>query len=441
MARDELGDSGRMIQRRDVLRTLGAGSAIALAGCDGDGNGGTPTVDTETVNFVLATAESGEYGNVGELERNGFELAVTHLNEGGGLVDSAFDELDGNGVLGRTVESIIENTENDASIARSEVEQHLGDGGPTMVTGGIGGDVVYELNDLAQSAGIVYMAGSAPVPAITGDRCGPTTFRETPHANAVFRAMGQTLRNEFGTDPTYYQLSSEATEGQVMQDACSSYFNENHSPDWRAVGQETALPGSTSFDDELELISSSRADVVFLNLFGLDAVNAVRSAKEILDEDVGIVVPVIADSLEYTIESDVAGVVGTIPWDAGLEGDGITDYNDSYVTTFGQSGGRAQAGSGTAHVIYVQTLLYAAAAERAESFAADAIASELEGMEYDVGLGSQEMRSCDHQARRPVPVVKGINSNTAERNHLEIASVVRDPYGTCEESPAADCSL
>ena len=441
MAREEGSVSGRSPRRRDVLRALGVGGAMALAGCDGDGDGGTTTA-SETVTFLLATSESGEYAGVGELERNGFELAIKHLNEGGGLVETAFDDLGGDGVLGRTVESVVEDTENDPENTRTIVDRNLGDGGPTMVTGGVGGDVVYAIDDVATDAGVLYMAGSAPVPALTGERCGPTTFREGCHAGTILDALGPELTAEFGDSRTYYQLSADATEGEVLKNATRSYFSRSDTANWQARGQDTVRPGSTNLDSKLQSIANRRPGVVVLNLFGLDAVNAVRAANEALSEDTGVVVPVIDDSLGYTLGADLAGIVGTVPWDAGLEGDRSATYDEEYVISYGRSaGGQAQAGSGTAHVTYTQTLLYAAAAERAGSFDGEAVATALEGMEYDVGIGPQKMRGCDHQSTRPVPVVKGIENLTADRNRLELLTTPRHALGDCDASPAADCSL
>lgn len=440
MARHETSCSGRSVRRRDVLRTLGVGGAVALAGCDGDGTGGTAT-DRGPVSVLMTTAESGGYGPVGELERNGLELAVNHLNNGGGFVDQVFDDLSGDGLLGRTVEYTVEDTEYDAETARNVASRELEENDYAMVTGGVSGDAVNAVHEVTSDAGVVYMAGTAPLPGLVGEQCSATTFREGPHARSIIGALDQILREEFRNTATYYQLSSGAAEGQALQEATTEHFEREFTPEWHEIGTETVRPGSTGLEDELETIGGTSPDVVVLNLFGLDAVNGVRAAKEVLGEDTGIVVPLIDDALGYTIGGDVEGIIGTIPWDAGLDSNLTITYSDEYVTNIGRTaGGEGRSGSGIAHVIYVETLLYAAAAERAGSLDSEAVASELEGMEYDVGLGIQQMRACDHQANRPIPVVRGIESQTANGNRLEIMRVARKPLRGCDEPPAADCS-
>lgn len=440
MVRDEPGAGGSSVRRRDVLRTLGAGGVVALAGCDGDA--GTPTPEDDTISMLLATAESGEYGSVGLHQRNGFELAIQHLNEGGGLVEAGFSDLSGDGVLGREVDPIIEDTENTAETARSTVDRLLGDGSIGMVTGGVGGDVEYAISEVAADAGVPYMAGTAPVPGLTGERCSQTTFRESAHAQAIVEALAQPLAEEFGQSLTYFQLSSQGVEGQVLGNAFTSHFGQPGTPDWQARGRDDVRPGSTNLDGKLETAAASRPDVVVLNLFGLDAINAVDAANDVLADDVGVVVPVIDDALGIELEAGVSDIVGTIPWDVSVGGDLSTAYEDEYVFNYGPgAGGQAQTGSGTAHVIYTQTLQYAAAAERAGSFDTDAIVAELEGVSYDAGLGEQQLRACDHQSTRPIPVVRGIEHPTADRNRFELVTLATDAVGGCEDAPAADCSL
>lgn len=442
MARHEQRDSGPMARRRDVLRTIGVGGAVALAGCDGDGSGGTPTAEDDSVDFLLTTSESGGYGQVGDLERNGFELAIDHLNDGGGFVDQVFDELSGDGVLGRTVQFNVEDTEYDEETARTVASRELEENDYAMVTGGVSGDATYAVHEVTSDAGVIYMAGTAPVPGIVSEQCSPTTFREGPHAASIIDGLDQILREQFRDTATYYQLSSSAAEGTALEEAITAHFDREFTPEWSEINTMQVRPGSTGLKDELETIAGASPDVVILNLFGLDAVNGVRAAKEILDEDTGLVVPLIDDSLGHTIGSDLEGIIGTIPWDAGIDSGLSVTYSDEYVTSFGRTaGGEGRSGSGTAHVIYVQTLLYAAAAERAGTFETEAVANELEGMEYDVGLGVQEMRACDHQATRPLPVVRGLDSQTADGNRLEIMRMSRDPLGPCDQPPASDCSF
>lgn len=439
MVRDQSAGGGGHRTRRDVLRTLGGGGAVALAGCGGDG--GTPTPESQ-VDFLLATSQSGEYGSVGTNQQRGFDLAIDHLNEGGGLVDAVFDDLSGDGLLGREVSGVTEDTQNTADTARSVADRRLSGDGIGMVTGGVGGDVVLAVSDVAADNDVPYMAGTVPNPAVTGAECRPTTFRVHPPASAIVDALGGVLSMDLSDELSYAQVSTRGSEGAALADTIFEYYDRDDTPAWEPATRVSARPGAETFEEILDRAEEHGPDVVFLNLFGLDAINGVTAAREILSEDVTVVVPIIDDTLGQAVEEDMEGIVGTVPWDANVGGTAAATFDDAYTLNYGpSSGGTAQTGSGTAHLIYVQTLVYAAAAERAGSLAADSVVSELEGTTYDVGLGTEELRACDHQARRRIPVVRGTAGTFAGGNRMELVRSFSSAVGGCDEPPAANCSF
>ncbi|RLM48550.1 twin-arginine translocation signal domain-containing protein, partial [Halorubrum sp. Atlit-28R] len=112
MARDS-----KPLNRRDVLKATGAvGTAglAGLAGCTGGGDGGGGDggggsdggggdggdggddypalgnfpIEGDTATFGFNVPQSGPYASEGEDELRAYQLAVKHLNEGGGWVDS-----------------------------------------------------------------------------------------------------------------------------------------------------------------------------------------------------------------------------------------------------------------------------------------------------------------------------------------------------------------
>jgi len=66
-------------------------------------------------------------------------------------------------------------------------------------------------------------------------------------------------------------------------------------------GNEAIQPGSTGFEDDLAEITRGRPDALFLNLFGIDAINALTAAQDAVPEETQIVVPFIDDSLGYIV--------------------------------------------------------------------------------------------------------------------------------------------
>lgn len=437
--------TGGTTSRRDVLGALAASSTIGvggLAGCISRGDGGTPTPE-EPPTFLLSTAQSGPYGRVGENERNGFELAVRHVNEGGGLVEAgAFDALNGDGIGGLQVETTTVDTEGSGETARSNVLPHVDDGSAAMICGGVSGSVARAHRDLAAEHDVSFMAGSTILDEFAGERCAPTTYRELYTTSALVEALGPALADAVGESATYYQIYTNAPEGEALRNAVNDYFSDADAIDWQRHGNEAIQSGTTGFDDEIERAASGHPDAVFLDLFGIDAINGLSAAVDGLPEEIQIIVPLIDDSLGSVLGSDVEGVIGTIPWDAAIDARYTDTYDSAYVSQHGPSaGGQAQTGSATAHVTYVQTLQFAAAIARAESVDPEDVRAELEGHEYDVGLGSQTLQACNHQATRSVPVVRGTSSRSSSGNYFELLELVDGVVGDCQESPGSDCSM
>lgn len=444
MGRVEPTESADGSSRRRFLEALTAGGIAAaggLAGCNG--LTGTPTATpVDRAVFVLSTARSDQYGLLGERERRGLELAVQHLNRGGGLVDTdAFGALDGSGVLGRTIDSVVLGTEDDPEVARSNVRQYAADPATACFTGGISGSVVREHRDVAAETGTPYLVGASLLSDLAGERCSPSVYREQYTSRAVIEALGPTLASEVGESASYYQLYADGPEGRDLRGAINDYFTGTATPDWRPQGNEAIRTGTLEFADTVRGAAGVRPDAVFVDLFGLDAVNALAAIRDHLPNDVVVVVPYLDQDYAAVLEGSLPDLLGTASWDPGLETVPGAAYENAYRSAFGDSGDGSTPVSGTAHVTYAQTLTFAAAAQRAGSFDPAAVRSELVDTEYDVGLGRQRILSCNQQATRPVPVVRTRSEATGSGDAFELVGVETDAAADCRTVPASECDL
>jgi ABC-type branched-subunit amino acid transport system substrate-binding protein len=175
-----------------------------------------------------------------------------------------------------------------------------------------------------------------------------------------------------------------------------------------------------------------------LNHYGLDAANSLPQAIEQgLDEDMELLVPLYNRLMAQAASDSIQGVFGTADWNWQLDDDISTTFTESFREEFDKVPSYA------ARLAYLQTLQYAAAAERAETFYPPEVIRELEDYEFDnAGLGAETMRACDHQAQRPVLVMQGAEEQT-ENRLLQITSTTPTEevaYG-CDEGPAAECEL
>jgi len=174
---------------------------------------------------------------------------------------------------------------------------------------------------------------------------------------------------------------------------------------------------------------------MFCNVFGLDAVNVLSQAGEYLDEDTALVVPLLTPSVIEAAAEWNGDVFGTVPWHGAIEGELSDVFDSAYEDAYGDRGPGAHAGTGVGHLVYGSVFVYAAAVERADSTDAGAVRSELEGSAHDLGLGREHVQACNHQATRPVPVVR------VSDGQFEPVDLVTDAVAGCDEPPASDCSL
>jgi len=344
-------------------------------------------------------------------------------------------------VLGRTVDTVVLGTEGDPDVARSNVQQYLSDPATVCFAGGVSGSVVREHRDLAAETETPYLVGASVLSDLAGERCSPSVYREQYTSPATIRALGPTLADEVGESASYYQLYADAPEGRDLRDAINDHFAGPAAPDWRPQGNEAVRTGSLEFADAVRGAGGVRPDAVFVDLFGLDAVNALAAIREHLPEDVVVVVPYFDQDYAAVLDGPVPDLLGTASWDPGLQTVPGAAYESAYRSAYGRSGDGSAPVSGTAHVTYAQTLTFAAAAQRAGTFDPAAVRAELVGSEYDVGLGRQRLLSCNHQATRPVPVVRTRGDASGPADAFELAGVDTDAAADCRQSPASDCSL
>lgn len=422
--------------RRQLLQTIGAAGTLGLAGCSGGGNdatGGSTEGDANPVTVGVSIPTTGGALAEGEQLMAGYDLAVQHLADGAGLAsDGTIQEGLGGGILGRDIETAVVDTESTAAGAEASATSLVEEAGADVLLGGGSSEEALAQAAVADVASTVYMAGFAPTPDITGVDCSPYVFSEMANTTLIGQALAPALRSEFGSENLFAQVYPNTDIGkQLFGDVQAAV---ERSADWRQIGAESARVGTTEFADPVTRVVELGPDVVVLNFTGLDGADALREARELIPEDIGIAVSVFNRPMARNAGDALAGIVGTVQWDGAIG----TDVGDAFVDAWPED----EQPSGLAHLAYMQLFQYAAAAERAGSVDADAVVAELEGHQYDNGVGPSELRACDHQSMRPVPVVKGLPASAQSNGEYFRMVTVEDNVGySCDEPPASACSL
>ncbi|MFU1781903.1 ABC transporter substrate-binding protein [Haloarcula japonica] len=396
----------------------------------------------DSVTFGFNVASSGAYSTAGKQELRGFKLAVKHINNGGGWVTSEKYEspLDGDGLLDKDVEFVVEDTGGSSDTARSNAQRLADSEEVIMLAGGTSSSSSLANQEVAAQNQIVYMSTMANANSLTGADCNRYSFREMFNNHMAAEALAPVLSDEFGDDINYVKISQDNEWGRTLRnDMDTALGNLSWSPVW----DTTAQVGTTDYSQYAEDLESVDFDVVVLGLGGLDAVNALRAFREVFPES-NIVLPIASRGIAQTAGDAIEGVIGTVAWSPEINSPLSNTFRETFREEYGNSTGTSKSASpsGAAHIAYTQALQYASAVERAGTFNPIDVIGELEGHEYDVGLGTQTLRACDHQAMRKVPVVRG--KPEVRQSYGSYYGLVGEPVDVqyaCDSGPAANCSL
>jgi len=425
------------ITRRTILKAGAGTSAFALAGTGplhfirdayAQDYRNAPTGSTVTLGFNVP--QTGAYSDEGADELRAYELAVKHLNgEGDGGMLNTFvykggekTALKGEGINGKKVEYVTGDTQTKSDAARASARRMIERDGALMITGGSSSGVAIAVQGLCQEMGVIFMAGLTHSNDTTGKDKRANGFRHFFNTEMTGRALAPVLEDAFGTDRRAYHLTADYTWGWSQEGSIKKYTEQLG---WDTVQAVRTPLGAGDFSQYLTPVLNSGADVLVLNHYGKDMVNSLTQAvqfgmrdKTINGKDFGIVVPLYSRLMAQGAGEAVEGIYGTTNWHWSLD----DEASQAFVKSFGQEYGFPP--SQAAHTCYVQTLLYADAAQRAGTFQPSALGAELEGLEFDgLGNGPTLYRAADHQCFKDVLVVRGKANPETQYDLLEVFQV------------------
>ena len=420
--------------RRGVIKTgavAGAGLALPtyLAAQTESGYTNAPSGDTVTLGFNVP--QSGPYADEGADELRAFELAVEHLNgEGDGGMLSTFSSktLDGTGILGKKVAYVTGDTQTKSDAARASAKSMIEKDGAIMISGGSSSGVAVAVQDLCQSAGIIFMAGLTHSNDTTGKDKKANGFRHFFNAYMSAQALAPVLKQLYGEDRAAYHLTADYTWGWTQQESIQA---ATEAIGWTTVNNVLTPLAATDFSSYITPVLNSGADVLVLNHYGGNMVNSLTNAvqfglreKQVNGKNFEIVVPLYSELMAKGAGQNIKGIVGSQNWDWKVENEMGAKYTgtNAFVQSFGNKYGFPP--SQAAQTCYAQTLLYADAAARAGSFNPCAIGEALAGFEFDgLGNGPTLYRADDHQCFKDVLVVRGAENPEDEFHLVEIVEV------------------
>lgn len=398
-------------KRRTFLKAAGASGVTlmsGLAGCLGD--------DSESVLVGGVVPLSGPLSPLGESEEAGIQAAVDYLN------------AEEDGINGREVELLVEDTATDPETGRESARRLVESENVDVLVGAVSGAVAGSIAEYAATVDTPYWTyGGAR--AITGANCRPTTFRYTTNTVQDARAGAPWCLENLGTD-VWIHFADYA----YGQDIAGDYQDviEASDMDTNVVDVTSTPIGTTEFSSYMTEIESAEPDWVLMAVTGADLIAFVQQANDFgLKEDIGFFsINVTTQDIRKAIGSDGHGVYGVIRYDEHFD----SSENDRLLEAFAEENDDPP--TDPAMVMWTSLRLHAMAAEAAGSVEPADVIPELEGLQADSPMGQTEIRACDHQAIRDIPI--GVISEPDEHDWPSIETLAsidgEDAIRSCAET-------
>lgn len=429
------------ISRRGILKAGAAGSIVLAAPkhfirgawAQEKAIGNFPAhTNGSTVRYGFIVPQTGAYADEGADELRAYQLAVKHVNEGGGMLETMKPlSLKGNGVLGKKVEYVTGDTQTNPDAARQSAQRAIERDGVIMFSGGSSSAVAVAQQYLAQEKGVVFMNALTHSNDTTGKDRRRYGFRHFFNAYMSGIALGPIIAERYGQDRRAYHLTADYTWGHTQYESIKGATEKEG---WTTVNNIMTPLGASDFSQFLTAAINSDADVLVLNHYGKDMINSLTQAvqfgmrdKQVNGKNFEIVVPLYSELMAQGAGEAVKGILGSANWDWRLDNPGTKAFTESFGKKYGRPPSQA------AQTCYVQALLYADAVARAGTFHPCEVVAALEDCEFDgLGNGPTLYRGADHQCFKPVLVMRGAENPTNQYDLLEIVEVVPTEQVTYE---------
>ena len=318
--------------RRTFLKGTGASAILAGAAPTffvrnawaQDALGNYP-VKGKTAMFGFNVPQTGSYADEGADELRAYKLAVKHINNGGGMLETLSPlSLGGQGVLGKKIDYVTGDTQTDPDAARTSARRMIERDNVIMFSGGSSSATAIAQQYLAQELSIVYMCGLTHSNDTTGKDRRRYGFRHFFNAYMTGKALAPVLAKDYGADRRAFHLTADYTWGHSQYESMKQF---TEAEGWTTVNNIMTPLGSSDFSQFLTAALNSDADVLVLNHYGGDMVNSLTQAvqfgmkeMEKNGKQMQIVVPLYSRLMAQGAgASNIDGVFGSTNWNWALD--------------------------------------------------------------------------------------------------------------------------
>lgn len=169
-----------------------------------------------------------------------------------------------------------------------------------------------------------------------------------------------------------------------------------------------------------------------MGVTGADLIAFVQQADDFgMKEDIGFFsINVTTQDIRQGMGDAGVGVYGNVRYDQNYDSEENDALVDAYTAEYDQPP------TDPAMVMWASIMIHAEAAEAAGTINPDDVISELEGLQTGSPMGEVEIRACDHQATRDIPLGRITEPDEYDWPGLEILETIpgEDAIRSCDET-------
>jgi ABC-type branched-subunit amino acid transport system substrate-binding protein len=360
-------------------------------------------VGADSVFIGITVPITGAYSADGQDLQRGYQLALDLINAGDPI--AAKWGLSGKGVLGKQLKYGFTDSELKPNVAVQAQTQYIQRDKAIMITGSVSSAEAIAVQELANRERVLNMVGTSGSNDTTGKNCQRYGFRSQQQSYMAAKAMAPTMAKIYGKSKKAAYLVPDYSYGHSVFDSTSEFMKPFG---WTVQTKQVVPLGASDYSSALLNIANSGADVFVNACFAGDAVTSTKQADQFgVLSQMRMVVPNLSSFQAQESGSKLMdGVLGSFDWYWKLQDRYplSKDFVDAFQAKF------KRMPHWSAHIGYMQTLLWGAAVERAKSFNPVDIIKTFEASKsqpFPSTLGPVWYRAEDHQLVRPVPIVIG----------------------------------
>ncbi len=346
--------------------------------------GWTPVQAASPIKVGFVYIMSGPFATYGQFAKQGAELAISEINDSGGI-------------LGRPVQAFFEDSTGKPAVAVRAIRKLVYQDGVDCLIGLDSSGVAKTVVPLIPEMKTPLIITHAATPDVTGNVCNKYTFRIS--VNLAQNVKAAALLASETKAKVWTTVGPDYAFGHQSWEYFQKYLKELRQDVTFLPEDKTAFAPikTTDFSAYITKIMQAKPEGVLISLWGGNLIDFVRQASEMGffkgDWEVLMTLGAATEVLYALGDKMPEGIwVGTRYWFLGNDSPRNVAFREAYRKRFGQFP------SYNAHGAYAALYAYKAAVEKAKTTDKDAVAAALEGLTLDLPVGKVTLRPEDHQA-------------------------------------------